>query len=34
MEKERFIETGRSSFFGDYLYDLIVPEGHFLRKLR
>jgi len=34
MEKERFIETGRSSFFGDYLYDQIVPEDHFLRKLK
>ena len=34
MEKENFIETGRSSFFGGYLYDLIVPEGHLLRKLR
>ena len=34
MEKERFVETGRNSFFGDYLYDLIVPEGHFLRELR
>jgi IS5 family transposase len=34
MEKEHFIETGRSSFFGDYLYDQIVPEAHFLRKLK
>jgi transposase, IS5 family len=34
MEKERFVETGRSSFFGDYLYDQIVPEAHFLRKLK
>ena len=34
MEKENFIETGRSSFFGGYLYDLIAPEGHLLRKLR
>jgi IS5 family transposase len=34
MEKERFVETGRSSFFGDYLYDQTVPEGHFLRKLK
>ncbi|MCJ7584765.1 MAG: hypothetical protein MUO30_08350 [Anaerolineales bacterium] len=34
MEKERFVETGRSSFFGDYLYDQIVPEDHFLRKLK
>ena len=29
MEKEHFVETGRSSFFGDYLYDQIVPENHF-----
>jgi IS5 family transposase len=34
MEKERFVETGRSSFFGDYLYDQIVPEDHFLRLLK
>ena len=34
MEKERFAETGRSSFFGDYGYDRIVPAGHFLRKLK
>jgi len=34
MEKERFVETGKSSFFGDYLYDQIVPEDHFLRKLK
>jgi transposase len=34
MEKERFVETGRSSFFGDYLYDQIVPEDHFLRRLK
>ncbi len=34
MEKERFVETGSSSFFGDYLYDQIVPEDHFLRKLK
>jgi IS5 family transposase len=34
MEKERFVETGRSSFFGDYLYDQIVPKDHFLRKLK
>ena len=34
MEKERFIETGKSSFFGDYVYDRIVPAGHFLRKLK
>lgn len=34
MEKERFVETGRSSFFSDYLYDQIVSEDHFLRKLK
>ena len=34
MEKERFVETGKSSFFGDYLYDQVVPEDHFLRKLK
>jgi len=34
MEKEHFVETGRNSFSGDYLYDQIVPEDHFLRKLK
>jgi len=34
MEKEHFVETGRSSFFGDYLYDQIVPENHFLHILK
>jgi len=29
MEKEHFVETGSSSFFGDYLYDQIVSEDHF-----
>jgi type IV secretory pathway TraG/TraD family ATPase VirD4 len=29
MEKEHFVETGRNSFSGDYLYDQIVPEDHF-----
>ena len=33
METVRFIERGTQSFYGDYLYDLIVPEDHFLRKL-
>jgi len=33
MEKQRFVETGSSSFFGEYLYDQVVPEKHFLRKL-
>jgi transposase len=34
MEKEHFVETGRNSFFGDYLYDQIIPEDHILRKLK
>jgi len=33
METVRFIERGAQSFYGDYLYDLIVPADHFLRKL-
>lgn len=33
MEKPNFIETGTSSFFGEYLYDQVVPKGHFLRQL-
>ena len=24
MGKERFVETGKNSFFGDYIYDQIV----------
>jgi len=34
MAKERFVETGKNSFFGDYIYDQIVPQEHFLRKLK
>jgi IS5 family transposase len=33
MEKQRFVETGSSSFFGDYLYNQVIPQGHFLRQL-
>jgi len=34
MEKEGYVETGGNSFFGDYLCDQIVPEDHFLLKLK
>lgn len=34
MGQPRLRETGKQSFYGDYLYDRIVPQGHFLRKLR
>lgn len=33
MENQRFVETGKGSFFGDYLYNQVVPADHFLRKL-
>jgi hypothetical protein len=34
MEKPRFKEKGRDTFFGDYLYDQVVLQDHFFRKLR
>ena len=33
MEAKRFAKTGEQSFFGEYLYDRVVPAGHFLREL-
>src|SRR4030067_2210078 len=33
MERQRFVDTGSGSFFGEYLYDQVVPVNHFLRKL-
>ena len=34
METPRYQKTDKQSFFGEYLYDQIVPKDHFLRKLR
>ncbi len=34
MEKQRFVETGDHSFYGEYVYEQIVPTDHFLGKLR
>ena len=34
MEQPRFVETGGGTFFGEYLYDQVVPQNHFLRILR
>ena len=34
MEKPRFVETGSGSFFGDYLYEQVVPAQHFLLQLK
>ena len=33
MEQPRYVETGKGSFFGDYVYDQVIPADHFLRKL-
>jgi transposase len=33
MEHPRYTETGKGSFFGDYVYDQMIPTDHFLRKL-
>jgi hypothetical protein len=33
MIRKRYEELGTGSFFGEYLYDIAVPESHFLRKL-
>jgi len=29
----RFRETGQGSFWGDYVYEQVVPKNHFLRQL-
>lgn len=34
MPGQKLQETGRGSFYGDYLYERVIPEGHFLRHLR
>jgi IS5 family transposase len=34
MEQQRFVETGNNSFFGEYLYNQVIPANHFLRVLR
>lgn len=31
---KRFRPTGEDSFYGDSLYEMAVPESHFLRRLR
>ncbi|HJX39141.1 MAG TPA: IS5 family transposase [Anaerolineae bacterium] len=33
MAQQRFKEQGNESFFGSLVYDRIVPEGHFFRRL-
>jgi len=33
MAQERFIQTGQGTFYGEYVYDQVVPRDHFFRKL-
>jgi len=33
MAQERFIKTGKGTFYGEYVYDQVVPREHFFRKL-
>lgn len=33
MSQERFRETGKGSFFGEIVYQRVVPQDHFLRRL-
>jgi len=32
MSKQRLKETGRGSFWEDFLYEQAVPQNHFLRQ--
>ena len=34
MEKPRYAKTEKYSIYGDYLYERVVPQDHFLRKLK
>ena len=33
MAQERFIERGKRTFYGEYVYDQVIPKDHFFRKL-
>lgn len=33
MARQRFRQTGEDSFFGGFVYDRVVPSGHFFRRL-
>jgi len=34
MAGERFRETGKDSFFGNFIYERVVPPDHFFRRLQ
>lgn len=29
MGQPRYVETGKGSFFVDYVYDQVIPDDHF-----
>jgi hypothetical protein len=33
MAQERFIETGKGTFYGEYVYDQVVPKNLFFSKI-
>jgi hypothetical protein len=33
MEQTRFVETGNSTLFGEYLYDQVIPQDHFFADI-
>jgi hypothetical protein len=33
MSNPLFIEDGKSSYFGEYIYDQFVPQGHLVRQM-
>jgi hypothetical protein len=34
MTRERYKKQQAGSFFGDWIYDRVVPQDHFLRRLQ
>jgi IS5 family transposase len=34
MTQERYAKTRNQSFYGDYLYEMVVPQDHFFRVLK
>jgi hypothetical protein len=33
MARQRFRRTRKECFFGHFVYDWVIPQNHFLRKL-
>ena len=34
MDQERYAETRNQSFYGEYLFDIVVPQDNFFRILK